>query len=158
MEILDAILEKTYTSQDLRHKLRVLRSYLEFKLFGNSDEAKQFSPEDLTWVSSLETDLISKFNQENLYELFQQIEKEAGKLQQVIIYLAFEPTQTQIEQIHFWMIKNLPQKVTIDIKIDLTLLGGCALVYKGIYKDYSLRSRIQQQGETILTEFKKYVR
>lgn len=158
MDIVDTILQNTYTIRDLRHRLRILKSYLEFKLFGAVDSAKQFSPEDLKWLSSLQSDFLQKFNKENLSQNFSKLEEEVKKLETITIYLSFEPTQTSIEEIHFWMMKNLTSKLLVDIKFDPTLLAGAAFVYKGVYKDYSLKARIEQQGETILTEFKRYMR
>ena len=155
MDLLDTILTNTYTMQDLHHRLRILKLYFETKQFGGKFE---FSPEDLAWLNSLGEDFFSKFTKENFYNNFLELEKKISLLIPLIIYLSFEPAKEQIELIGLWIKKNLTQKLLFEIKIDPGLIGGVALVYKGVYKDYSLRSKIQEQNETILTEFKKYIR
>lgn len=155
--MLNTILSNTYTTHDLKHRLRILRSYLEKKLFGNI-EADDFSPDDLAWLNSLGENFYTSFTKENLYLVFKDLEKESQKLTSLILYLAFEAQTPQIESISQWLRKNLQTKLIFEVKIDPDLLGGTALVYKGVYKDYSLRAKIQEQAQTILAEFKKYVR
>ena len=155
MDILDTILTNTYTTADLHHRLRILKLYFETKQFGGKFE---FSPEDLAWLNSLGEDFFSKFTKENFYNNFLELEKKVSLLTPLIIYLSFEPESLQIESINSWLKKNLSQNILFDIKIDRELLGGAVLVYKGVYKDYSLRAKIQEQSGTILQEFKKYIK
>ncbi|TSC66660.1 MAG: Uncharacterized protein CEO21_129 [Microgenomates group bacterium Gr01-1014_80] len=156
MDILSTILTNTYTIQDLRRRVRLLKSHLENIYFGHHRE--ELSPEDSSWISSLSDSFVSEFNKDNIHALFNSLEDQIKKLNPLVIYLAFEPGQEQIEQIGFWVKKNLTQPKVFEIKIDPALLGGAALVNGGVYKDYSLRSKIGEQGETILAEFKKYIR
>ncbi len=156
MDILTTLLTNTYTVQDLRHRVRILKSHLENILFGHHTE--QLSPEDSRWIGSLPHSFTNQFNKDNVYPLFDQLEDQIKKLNPLVIYLAFEPGQEQIEKIGQWFKKNLAKLPVFEIKVDPGLLGGVALVNSGVYKDYSLRSKIQEQEETILAEFKKYIR
>lgn len=156
MTILDTILTNTYTVQDLRHRVRLLKSHLENILFGHHRE--ELSPEDSSWISSLPESFISQFNKDNIYSSFSELEGQIKTLNPLVLYLTFEAGQEQIEQIGLWVKKKLTQAKVFEIKIDPGLLGGIALVNGGVYKDYSLKSRIQEQEETILAEFKKYIR
>jgi len=153
MDLLNTILTSTYTMQDLRHRIRILKSYLETKYFGGKFD---FTPEDNIWLNSLGHDFYNNFSKENLYQTFQELEKKTANLNPLIIYLSFEPGITQIEAIHNWFRKNISQNILFDIKIDHELIGGAALVYKGIYRDYSLKAKIQENSQAILTEFKKH--
>lgn len=157
MTTLDTILTNTYTVQDLHHRVRLLKSHLERILFGQA-HPEELSPEDLSWISSLPEIFISQFNKDNISSSFSQLEGQIKALTPLVVYLAFEPKQEQIEVIGQWFKKNLAKLPVFEIKIDPGLLGGVALVNGGVYKDYSLKSRMQEQGETILAEFKKYIR
>jgi len=56
-----------------------------------------------------------------------------------------------------WLRENLDQpRLVFDFKVDPSLIGGCAFVYKGVYKDYSLRARISDNKDKIIGEFRKY--
>ena len=156
MSILDTILTNTYTIQDLHHRVRLLKSHLENILFGHHRE--ELSPEDSSWISSLPEIFISQFNKDNIYSSFSEVEGQIKLLSPLVVYLAFEPGQEQIDSIGQWFKKNLAKLPVFEIKIDPGLLGGVALVNGGVYKDYSLKSRIQEQGEIILAEFKRYIR
>lgn len=157
MDILTTILTNTYTANELRHRLIILRTYLEKKLFGNIIPG-DFSPEDLNWLNSLEENFYLKFTKENLYSNFKDLENKISGLPHLTLYLAFETGPAQIEKISEWFKKNSTTRFIFDINLDPDLLGGVAIVYNGVYKDYSLRAKIQEQSQTILTEFKKYVR
>lgn len=157
MDILDTILTNTYTMTDLRHRIRILKAYLKNLLFGQA-KSLELPPEDVAWLNALSKDFISQFSKDNLYSKFSELEKKLSSLSPLVVYLSFEPGREQIDAIGGWIKKNLTTSPLIEIKIDPGLLGGVALVNKGVYKDYSLRARIQQNGETILTEFKKYIR
>lgn len=157
MNILDTILTNTYTIQDLHHRVRILKSQLENKLFGQS-QTNEFSPDDSGWLSSMPPLFIKEFTKDNFYSSFNELEDQIKKLKPLVIYLGFEPKQQQIESIGEWLKNNLNQTKLFEIKIDPSLLGGVALVNGGVYRDYSLRTRIQEQSQTILAEFKKYIR
>ena len=157
MDIIDTILTNTYTIQDMRHRMRILKSNLENTLFGKV-QTEILSSDDTIWLSSLTLSFINYFTKDNIYSSFKNIEAELKKLKILIIYLSFEPEQEQIENIGKWLRTNLTEIKLFDIKLDPSLLGGIALVKDGVYKDYSLKTRIQEQGEMILVEFKKYIR
>lgn len=156
MNILDTILTNTYTIHDLRHRVRILKSHLEDLIFGQIKN--ELTLEDNQWILALSQDFIKQFNKENLYSTFKDLEKQLESIKPLTIYLAFEPSNEQIEGIGKWLQSNLTKKQIFEIKIDPSLVAGTALVYNGVYKDYSIRSRINQQSSVILEEFKKYIR
>ena len=154
-DILSLMLENTYTLPDLKHRMRILKEYLEAQIFGNKDLA--FDPEDSKWLTNLPTDLLSQFNKDNLPSALENLEQQINKLSPLTLYLSFEPDKNTIAAIYFWLRQNLSQKSILEIKFDPSLIGGSALVKDGVYKDYSLRAHIEEQKEIILTEFKKYI-
>ena len=48
--------------------------------------------------------------------------------------------------------------VLFELRFDPDLIGGCALVWKGVYKDYSLRAKIAEKHKEILEGFKSFLK
>ncbi len=157
-QILSLILKNTYTLHDLKHRLRILKAVVEQKLFGTNTAALTFSPEETSWLNSLGSEFIAQFNEKNVYTLFGAAEKAIENTEAVILYLPFQADQATVNQLGSWFRQNLTNNLLFDIKLDPNLIGGCALVRGGIYKDYSLKSKIYDQRDKILTEFRKYFR
>lgn len=155
MNILNIILANTYTLPDLKHRLRILRAYLEDRVFGNKNQV--FESQDENWLNSLPLDLLNQFNKDNLTSLLENLEQQINELHPLVLYLSFEPDQNTITSISSWIRQNLSQKPVLEIKYDPSLIGGCALVKEGIYKDYSIKAKIEEQKDLILQEFKKYI-
>lgn len=155
-DILNLMMENTYTLPDLKHRLRILKEYLEAQVF-SKNTSLSFDPEDSAWLNSLPSGLFSQFNKDNLPDIFTTLEQTIDKISPLTLYLSFEPNKEIVSAISAWLRQNLSQKPILEIKFDPGLIGGCALVKDGIYKDYSLKARIEEQKEVILTEFKKYI-
>ncbi len=152
--MIDVILQNTYTLADLKHRLRILKEYLEGQIFLSPSS---LSVDDQTWVNSLPKDFLNQFNKDNLSGLFDRLEKELAKISPLVLYLSFNPDPETVSRLSLWLKNNLTQPYLLEIKLDPGLIGGCALVLQGIYQDYSLRARIQQQKNLILQEFKRYI-
>ncbi|MBI4036681.1 F0F1 ATP synthase subunit delta [Candidatus Daviesbacteria bacterium] len=154
-EILNSILANTYTMHDLHHRLRILKTSLEAKFFGM--KLSPLPPDDENWLNSLPVQFLGQFNKDNFYAIFEELEKKIDQISPLVIYLSFEPTPEILQQINLWFRTNLNTRFIFETKLDPSLVGGVALVLNGVYQDFSLRARIQEQKELILTEFKKYV-
>lgn len=63
---------------------------------------------------------------------------------QITLYLVSEPKDKVINQISEWIYLNLNKKILLNIQIDRKIIGGAVIVYKGIYKDYSLNEKLDQ--------------
>lgn len=158
MDILSTILKTTYTLRDVKHRIRILKSFIEQKLFGSAKNIETLASEDTSWLQTLGPDFMAQFNKNNVTAAFEEAEQAIEKSEAVILYLPFQTDQATVDQLGVWFRQNLAKGFIFDIKLDPTLIGGCALVKGGIYKDYSIKSRIHEQRDQILTEFRKYVR
>ncbi len=154
--ILDIILTNTYTLSDLKHRLRILKEYLETRFF-NKTGPNEISPADSKWFSTLSKDFFDQFNKDNFSQIFERLEKEIDKITPLVIYLSFDIDEQIKTRISSWLRQNLTQKIIFETRFDPNLIGGVALTFNGIYKDYSLRSKINEQKELILQEFKNYI-
>ncbi|MBI2039902.1 hypothetical protein HYT18_02420 [Candidatus Microgenomates bacterium] len=154
--ILNTILKDTYTLTLLKHRLRVLKNYLLNQLFTASKVS--LNPEDLTWLNSLGPAFYQQFNKDNVEEIFSRLEAEIKKEQLLYLYLPFVAGNQVVSQIG-GQIRHIFEKVVLfEIRFDPSLIAGCAISWKGVYRDYSLRAKIDQRKGEILQSFKKFLR
>lgn len=157
-DILSIILSDTFSLNLIKHRLGILKSNLIKTFFGNETAESSVSTEDINWLKSLPQSFYQQFNKDNIYQIFSGLEEELSKLKVLIIYLAFEPDETTINQIGAFARKIYDPALILDIKVNPGLIAGTALVWKGIYRDYSLKAKIETKKSEILEEFKKFLR
>lgn len=154
---LSTILNNTFTLTQLKHRVRILKSYLLKALFGG--EIEPLSTADLNWLKSLPTPFYQQFNKDNTYQILAELENNIQKIIPLIIYLPFETDDQAILNISIFVRQTFNQpSLVLDIKYDPNLIAGCALSWKGVYKDYSLRARIEERKGETLESFKKFLR
>lgn len=162
--ILTTILKNTYSQSQLKHRLNILKSNLLKTFFsglqgGSEPESLSLSKEDLSWLKSLPSDFYQKFNKDNVYQIFAGLEGQINKVAVLTIYLTFEPDEVSLMQIGDYARKTFANPtLLLDIKYDPRLIAGAALTWKGVYKDYSLKARINERKLVILDSFKKFLR
>lgn len=156
-DTLAIILKDTYSLTQLKHRLRILKASLEKNFFGGPGE--NLTAWDLNWLESLPANFYQGFNKNNVYEIFSSLDKASAQLPILTLYLTFEYNNTTSAQIGSYARTafNLPL-LLLDIKLDPLLIGGTALVWKGSYKDYSLRKMIEDRKSEILQGFKRFLR
>lgn len=157
--ILAKLLENTYTLSGLKKKIKALKSALQEEYFGKGDtDTLNIQQEEKEWLKGLPHDFLIQFKKEDFNEIFKLLESRVDSLSPLTMYLAFEPKKEQLDEIGEYIRKNFSKDILADIKIDPSLIGGCALIWKGVYKDYSLKSRIQSKKEEILSSFGKFLK
>lgn len=156
-DILFTILKDTYTLTQLKHRLRILKSFLLDSFFAGI-KANTLPPPDLNWLKSLPPSFYQQFNKDNVYKIFADLENNIKALQPLVVYLSFETDDSSTSQIGIFARKIFGSMLLLDTKFDPNLIAGVALSFKGIYRDYSLRAKIEERKAEILEEFKKYLR
>jgi len=154
-QILITILKDTYTLNELKHRLRALRARLETQVFNSPDLEE--NPEDLNWLNSLGQSFYQQFNSNNTSSLLAKLEAKVQSTNPLIMYLPFETSADQVKQIGNYVRTKINPNILLDIKFNPDLLAGCALAWKGVLKDYSLKARIEAQKLKILSSFKEYL-
>ncbi len=154
MDILSIILTNTYSINQLKHRLGLLKTYLEGQIFGIEKPIPQTDP----WINALDKNLLSGFNKDNLTLTFENLHTQIASLEVLTLYLTFEPDETTLTQLGEYVRKTFNRMVLLDTKYDPNLIAGAALVWKGLYKDFSLRSKIEEKKGEILTSFQAFLR
>lgn len=155
-KILDKLLITTYTMASLKRRLKALKSRLSENFFGG-DTNKDMVKEELEWLNTYGVQFLSDFQKESFYQTMGKIEQIVSTIKPLTIYLAFDPSPEQVTQIGSKVRELYAEKLVIDLKYNPELIGGSAFIWNGVYKDYSIRNRIQQDKDKILQSFKSFL-
>ena len=153
--LIEKLLINSYSLSQLRSRVRILRKYIGRKFFGET-QTEELDEKESLWLASLGNDFLNQFDKLNAYEKLGELELAVNQIKPLIIYIAFDIPQEEIERLGIWLRAEINPGVLCEIKVDPSLIGGCALSWSGIYKDYSLRAQIQTQREQILSGFKQF--
>lgn len=152
--ILTTFLKETYYQSQISHRLQVLRGFL-LKHFFNAPPV-QTNQQDSDWLKSLGDDFFKNITQKNVYQVLTKLEKDAKNLQTLTVYLPFEMPDEEKNKLGLYLRTNFKKDLILEIKLDLDLIGGAALSWKGVHKDYSLRERIDQNHDKVLSSLKSF--
>lgn len=162
MNNLDTILQNTYSLSQLKARLTLLKNHLLKQVFAGP--AQMLTADESSYLKSLPDDFYKNFTKDNINQIFTQFSGQISNLPTLILYLTFEPDEQTIEQIGsyarktFGSSRGAGKMILLDIKYDSKLIAGAALVWNGLYRDYSLRSKIEERKMVILESFKKFLR
>ncbi len=179
-KIIEKLVINTYTKPQLIRRIRVLRDFAFFRLFNLSVEQQKLPlssqiqlflalhqkdilelnllRQEGNWMTSLGDEFFSLINPANNNDFFKTLEDMANNTKPIIIYLPIElpePNQLELGQ---WLKTNVGPQSLYEISFNGELIGGCAISYNGTYRDYSLRAKINNNKEAILTSLKSYKR
>ncbi len=155
-KILNHILNNTYTFNDLQHRLRVIKAKLTSQFFNSPFKNEDFQKVDIDWLESLDQIFLQLFTKENFNLIFENIEERLKTIDLLTVYLAFEMGGIEIQRFGQFIRLKTRKNLLIEIKYDPNLIAGCALVWQGIYKDFSLKNTLKQQQSEIIAGFKTF--
>jgi F0F1-type ATP synthase delta subunit len=165
--LLNAILKDTFTLDSFKKRYMVLKIALEKRIYGSSStiadkDAKQVSQgllNEKSWADNFDQSVTEGINSENFHAVNEYIDNFISNATTLSIYFVFIPDHAQVKEIGEWLRTSLNNpKLIFDVKIDPSLIGGCAIAYKGVYKDYSLKARIEANKEKLMEEFRRYLK
>lgn len=155
-QLLQVITQETYTLTRLKSRVRILKNFLIAKIFQSQEQIDaDLSAEDQKWLSALDQNTIAQINKDNVYELFTSIEKKIDSLPVIVMYLPFDAPEIEVAKYGTKARQNFGTSILLDIKYDPTLIAGCALVWKGVYKDYSIKSVLKEKHDEIMSSFRE---
>ena len=158
------VLKTCYTRNDISRRLRLLRDYLEQNYFTeNRMDMTKFlvmrraTTDDIDAFIGWGDDFFKSFTRKTAYALIDNMTEKVKTLQVASLYIPYEPVPAEINKIGSWFRGNIGPTVILDIHADPTLLGGCAVVWKGTYRDYSLRYYMLKKRQEIVRVIEEYV-
>lgn len=158
-DITPQILEDTFTLSQLTRRVNLLKEVTSKKVFGgeSTNLEEYIQREDLAWLKVLPPNFFSAFNKENFTTTFLELEKYISWIKPLVVHLPFDLPTDEIKKLGTYLRKNFASVMVMDIKIDPSLIGGCALVWNGVYKDYSIRKVLEENKVDIITKVRKFL-
>lgn len=154
-DLVATFLSTTYSMRQARARLRSLRDYLISSIYQPRTNQPPSGDQD-PWLLSLGNSFFEGFNEENVYQHLQFLETAIKNITPLILYLAFDMPDTEVNKMGLWLRTNIKNDLVFETKIDPNIIAGCAMSWKGMYKDYSLRARIDENKDKILINLKNF--
>ncbi len=153
MEILPTdIIDVVKTSQDRVEFLsqldvlsRVFYSHKKDITSALETEVSFKTREKLVWLArknNISLDTVDIFN-----SFLETVKQTVVQIPEITLILAFAPTEQMISVISFWFTTSAKKAVVLDISVDKTLIGGTIIGLNGMYKDFSLKRKLQDKFE-----------
>lgn len=157
-EIIAMFLQFNYSKGQIHHRFNALKSFLQAKLFNSNPAGLEISLEDKKWLDSLNPKLISYFNPYNIDIELKVLEQRLHNIKPLTVFLSFQIPDNEVDNLGMYIRQNFKKDAVIEIKFDGNLIGGSALSWNGIYKDYSIHSLIAENEAKLIETFKNYLR
>lgn len=152
--LLQTILETSFTQMQALARLRILKETLMAKLFtAPLAPPINLTPSDKQWLDGLDVKFLDQFDHKNFSTLIELSEKEIKKMPTLTVVLPFELPEKEARETTNRLRKDYGKTFLIETKYDRSLIAGPALIWKGVYKDYSLRQKIEEKKEKLLQMF-----
>ena len=149
------LIESSYTKKQALSRLELIRQNIQSKLFTKETQGSKPS-DDQVWVDSLNPEVLAELTKENSSQIFDSSKQEIETLKLLIVYLSFDPEKESIDKIGKWVKENISKDMLMEIKISPKLIAGCALSYNGFIKDFSIKSRIEQNRAEVLANLQRF--
>lgn len=154
---MNTILANTYTKASLLRRIALFRSFLERKHYSKSGfkrlktffEEKAVSDDDAQALQAWSGVFTKRLARSTFYKKLETIRKEILALPSVTVYLPFKAEESELTKIGQWFRRHIRKQMMMDVKVDPSLVGGCALVWNGYYRDYSLHRQFKDKKEEI---------
>lgn len=157
--LLNLILKDTFTPAACLKRLGLLRGVTETEIFQKQAEAKQnLPPDDLAWLEAVDTKVVAGLTGANFETIFKATEEAIRNILPLTVFVPFALPDQQSNEIGRKLRESYGDQFLMEVKIDPSLIAGCALAWKGIYQDFSLKKRIETQKQVILNTLKQYIK
>lgn len=142
------IFASLYTKQELLELLRQLAE-IEHEFYNTTSDITATIDRTLDYNKKpLITSYFIKNNldirQKKTFDtFFTEFTKAARLFPTISLSLSFMPATRTIEKISSTLDQLIPHHL-LDIHVDTSILGGAIIAYKGHYKDYSLKKKVEE--------------
>jgi F0F1-type ATP synthase delta subunit len=162
--LIQKVIDNTYTKNDIARRTRLLREYLEKTFFTPEMNeltkfliSRQATTDDIDTFLSWGEEFFKTFSQANIYAILSDIDERVKHAPVVVLYIPYDPVPAETIKLGKWFRRHVHDGILVDLHTDPSLLGGCAFVWKGMYRDYSLRYYMLKKREEIHKLIGEYV-
>lgn len=82
-------------------------------------------------------------------DFFESVRAVLSKIPLLILDVGYVPDKETEDAIAAWVQKEIGERMLLAIKTDAALFGGVRLIWKGKYREYGLRARVEEAIKTI---------
>ncbi len=99
-----------------------------------------------TVVRSTVGEIIKKETEKeaDIKEYLKNILPQIESLKKINVKIAFEPSESVIQNIFNWIQKNLGEGVIINFELDKKIIGGAEIIYSGKHYDGTLAKKFEE--------------
>lgn len=160
-KLLDYIIASSLTQNEILERIQLLKDALERKMFGADPSSEQdplSSPANREWLNGFDPRLLEGITKNNIDTVVAKLVEAVKGITPLVVFLPFEIPRPELARFITSLRQNYGPNLMVEIKLDPNLIAGAALVWKGVYKDYSIHQRISDNRNQIIEMFQKYIR
>jgi hypothetical protein len=90
----------------------------------------------------LQVDDLGSTNREELIACLDKERQEILKMPRIKLTLAVNSEDSFLNKIYAWFSTNTEKTFLLDISVDASIVGGLLITYNGLYRDYSLKAKL----------------
>ena len=165
VKIISTILENTYTTDDLIERLGLMRLYYGKRIFSKGatltiddvlgTECESHTLEALRmWEERFQTNNIQPIV---VYEALDTVQEEVAGMPSVVVYVPVRFTGEHVVRFGTWFRTHVQPNILLTLRVDPRSAGGCSLIWKDMYYDFSLHYYIQRNREDIVSMFNSHI-
>jgi F0F1-type ATP synthase delta subunit len=156
-QLLHRVLESSFVKADVFRRTRIVREYLEQRFYspGEKKDLKDFlthtnvSEDDTHVMHEWGDTFFNSFTKENAYELLEKVNGHVKDLPTINLYVPVSLEPAEIAKLGGWFRQNVDKKILIELHVESSTLGGCALAWNGVYVDYSLKHYLHKRMDAV---------
>ncbi|OGE31629.1 hypothetical protein A2631_00675 [Candidatus Daviesbacteria bacterium RIFCSPHIGHO2_01_FULL_44_29] len=130
-KLTDSILESTYTRNQLRRRMRLLKDYINFRLYQSTEKLAFLETisafltryplynQDAHWISSLGEEFYKNFRDTNSSTVLRDVNKYLDEMSVPVLYLPFALTDDIIDQKSLGGPANSTQVVPVQVMVEI---------------------------------------
>lgn len=150
-EYLNNFLDKIKTKEDLINILNEIATIKQI-IFKNKDWP-HFKEELKNKISIFFEKFVEglekiKLDPRNL-SFWEDLERKLKNLDEIRLEIAFQPTDSFVENLSEWLKKELGRKIILDIKYNPKIVAGAIVEFKGKWADFSIAKEIDKLYENL---------
>jgi len=96
---------------------------------------------------------ISSGNKEAIASYLDRTKEEILKMSRIKLTMAINPDSALLDKMFSWFKDAAGKELLMDISINPGILGGLLVTYKGLYRDFSLKSRLDNYFKRFSTVY-----
>jgi len=154
--LITIILAHAFTKAEVHRHLWRIRTYLEQRWFGSgtSGTLEEFyshegaSDRERAVATALMSE-IGGLSKETVYPVLEGAEESVKALPYLSISIPYPSDDAAVVGIGTWFRNNVHDRIVIDMTTDPSVVGGCAVAYRGYRHDLALHRAITKNKEKI---------